>query len=70
MQTGFTTEALAAGTGHKPQTLRAAYSKHGHWCTLVPSKLPNGRLLWPADSIARLTSGQVAKTGEGEPCAN
>lgn len=72
MKTGFTTEALAEGTGHKPQTLRAAFSKHGHWCKLVPAKLPNGRLLWPADAIERLTSGQQpGKSAMGsEPCAN
>lgn len=68
---GLTTEALAAGTGHKPQTLRAAYCKHGHWCKLIPSKLPNGRLLWPADAIERLTSGQASKSAmEAVPCAN
>ncbi len=58
MNTGFNTEALAEGTGHKPQTLRASYCKNGHWCGIRPAKLPNGRLLWPADAIARLTAGQ------------
>lgn len=66
---GYTTETLAAATGHKPQTLRAAYCRNGHWCGIRPSKLPNGRLLWPADSIERLTAGQ-AVNAEAAPCAS
>ena len=70
MKTGFTTEALAEGTGHKPQTLRAAYCKNGHWCNVVPVKLPNGRLLWPSDSITRLTAGTATTQAEAAPCSN
>jgi hypothetical protein len=71
MKSGFTTEGLAEATGHKPQTLRAAYCKNSHWCGLRPSKLPNGRLLWPADAIERLTTGQAAKPeAEAAPCSN
>lgn len=71
MRPGFTTEALADGLGLKPQTLRAAYCKNGHWCKLVPVKLPNGRLLWPADAIVRLTSGLTDnRQTEGESCAS
>lgn len=62
---GLTTEALADGTGHKPQTLRAAFCKSGHWCKLIPFKLPNGRLLWPADSIERLTGQKRADENTG-----
>jgi hypothetical protein len=68
--TALTTEALADGLGIKPQTLRAAICRHQHYYGIRPAKLPNGRLHWPADAIERLTSGQVAKTGAGEPCAN
>jgi len=57
MKCGYDTEELAASTNHKGQTLRASYCKKGHWCGLVPIKLPNGRLLWPSDSIERLTTG-------------
>lgn len=70
MNTGLTTEALAEGTGHKSQTLRAAYCKNGHWCGIRPAKLPNGRLLWPADAIARLTAGTAPQQAEAAPCAN
>lgn len=59
--THATTEALAAGLGIKPQTLRAALCRDGHYYGIKPAKLPNGRLLWPADAIERLTSGQAAK---------
>ena len=66
-----TTEALADGLGIKPQTLRAAFCRHGHYFGIRPAKLPNGRLLWPADAIDRLTTGQAAKSAtEGEPCAS
>jgi hypothetical protein len=59
--THTTTEALAAGLGIKPQTLRAALCRDGHYYGIKPAKLPNGRLLWPADAIERLTSGQAGK---------
>ncbi len=59
--TALTTEVLADGLGIKPQTLRAAICRHQHYYGIRPAKLPNGRLLWPADAIERLTSGQAAK---------
>lgn len=59
MNTGLTTKALAEGTGHKSQTLRAAYCKNGHWCGIRPAKLPNGRLLWPPDAVERLMAGSA-----------
>jgi hypothetical protein len=64
-----TTEALAAGLGIKPQTLRAALCRDGHYYGIRPAKLPNGRLLWPADAIERLTAGTAAKPqAEAQPC--
>jgi hypothetical protein len=66
-----TTEALASGLGIKPQTLRAALCRDGHYYGIRPAKLPNGRLLWPADAIERLTTGQAAKPeAEAAPCSN
>jgi hypothetical protein len=58
-----TTEVFPDGLGIKPQTIRAALCRHGHYYGIRPIKLPNGRLLWPADAIARLTSEQPAKEG-------
>ncbi len=49
-----TTEALADRLGIKPQSLRARVCRTGSYFGLRPLKLPNGRLLWPADSIERL----------------
>lgn len=62
--TALTTGVLADGLGIKPQTLRAAICHHGHYYGIRPVKLPNGRLLWPADAIDRLTSGQAVKESE------
>jgi len=69
--TALTTEALADGLGIKPQTLRAAICRHQHYYGIRPAKLPNGRLLWPADAIERLMTGANAKpVAEAAPCAN
>jgi len=71
--TALTTEALADGLGIKPQTLRAAICRHQHYYGIRPAKLPNGRLLWPADAIARLMTAGTAATQQGDeaaPCAN
>ena len=52
--TGITTEQLAAPIGVKPQSIRVRLCQTGSYFGLTPNKLPNGRLLWPADSVARL----------------
>lgn len=63
MQYSQTTEALATELGLQPQTLRAALCRNGHYFGLRPVKLPNRRLMWPADAMQRLT-GNVATGGE------
>lgn len=55
------TAALAKSIGYKPASIRTAVWRHGHFNGIKPVKLPNGRLLWPADSVERLTSGEVAQ---------
>lgn len=56
---GISTETLADRLALQPQTLRAAICRHGHYFGIRPAKLPNGRLLWPADTVERLlTPGQ------------
>lgn len=45
--THLTTEALAARFLVKPTSVRSAYCRDGHYYGLKPTKLPNGRLLWP-----------------------
>lgn len=58
------TEELASRLGLKANTLRIALCRRGSYCGLVPLKLPNRHLLWPDDSVERLTqqvkSSQVA----------
>lgn len=56
----LTTEELAESLTLRPQSIRKRYSQTGAYFCLRPVKLPNGRLMWPADSIERLTNG-VAK---------
>lgn len=54
-----TTEAAAA-LRVRPQTLRRALCLQGHYLGLRPVKLPNGRLLWDAADLDRLTAGKGA----------
>ena len=58
-----TTEALADRLGIKPQSLRARVCRTGSYFGLRPLKLPNGRLLWPADSVERLKHSASAPGG-------
>lgn len=54
----LTTEEFADALRLKAQSIRAALCRQGHYAGVRPSKLPNGRLLWPADAVARLISGE------------
>jgi hypothetical protein len=56
----LSTEATAASFWVEPQTLRASLCRNGHYMGLRPVKLPNGRLLWDAAEVERLTAGEVA----------
>ena len=57
MQTRYSTEVLAEHLSIKPQTIRAALCRDGHYPGLRPIKLPNRRLLWSADAVNALLSG-------------
>jgi hypothetical protein len=57
----ITTEEAATRLRVANQTPRASLCRLGHWLGMVPVKLPNGRLLWPADEVERLATGEVAK---------
>jgi hypothetical protein len=50
----LTTEQFATLLQLNPQTLRKRLSQTGSYFGARPVKLPNGRLLWPADSLERL----------------
>lgn len=54
----LTTEKVAEQFNCQPQTPRASYCRKGHWLGIVPVKLPNGRLGWPADDAERLLNGE------------
>ena len=56
----ITTEEGAERMRNQPQTWRAGYCRNGHYLGMVPVKLPNGRLLWDAAEVERLTSGKGA----------
>lgn len=46
--------------GIRPTSLATALYRNGHYCGIKPFKLPNGRLLWPADEIDALAAGAGA----------
>lgn len=50
----LTTDELAAELGMSAQSIRKRYSQTGSYFELRPVKLPNRRLLWPADALERL----------------
>jgi hypothetical protein len=47
----YSTNEFAALGGFKPQTARKAYSATGQYLGLVPKKLSNKRLRWPAAQV-------------------
>lgn len=49
------TEQLAAALHLKAQSIRKRFCETGAYYCLRPVKLPNGRLMWPADSLAKLS---------------
>lgn len=53
----YTTAQFATELGLSPETLRKAHSKTGSYMGVVPVKQVNGRLLWPADAVAKLKGG-------------
>jgi hypothetical protein len=54
----LSTEELAAQLTLRPQSIRKRYCQTGSYFCLRPVKLPNGRLMWPADAIEQLAEGQ------------
>lgn len=53
----MTTNELANKIGIKPNSIQHRLCTSGSYFGLRPKKLPNGRLLWPVDSLERLTQG-------------
>ncbi|MGH8777569.1 monooxygenase [Paraburkholderia sp.] len=57
---GLTTNRLAKQLGLRAESLRVALCRKGSYFGVRPLKLPNGRLVWPEDTIERLT-GQISR---------
>lgn len=53
----FTTEELAFSITILPQSIRKRLCQTGSYFGLRPKKLPNGRLLWPENSVNILMNG-------------
>jgi hypothetical protein len=64
----LTTEQLAAQLGLRAASLRHRVCVAGSYFGVRPTKLANGRLLWPGDSVERLIAdaqrGPDAATAE------
>lgn len=50
----ITTEELAQQCGIKPQSVRVRLCRTGSYFGIKPTKLPNGRLMWPGDARERM----------------
>ena len=61
---GYSTEFAAHILHVKPQTLRAALSREGHYLGVVPRKMANRMLDWPAEQIDALVGGTHAKQAD------
>ncbi|MBC9070949.1 hypothetical protein IAI53_03140 [Thauera sp. CAU 1555] len=57
----YSTEEAAALLKIRPQTLRAAVCRDGHYAGIRPHKLPSRFLAWPAADVERLLSGEAAQ---------
>lgn len=47
----YTNAELSRRSLVKIASISAALCRHGHFHGLRPRKLPNGRLVWPADQV-------------------
>lgn len=67
---GVDTKIFASRNLVKPQTVRKGYSTTGAYLGVVPTKLANGRLLWPDVIVTRRDGALAANsdvfTGRGD----
>lgn len=54
----LSTEQLADAVHGQPCTIRTRLCKTGSYYGIKPTKLPSGRLLWPADAVQTLLNGK------------
>ena len=57
-QRPITTDELASLLSIRPQSIRKRFCQTGGYFNVRPIKLPNGRLMWPADALAQLSEAQ------------
>ena len=50
----ITTEEFASLLALRSQTLRKQFCVNGHYFGVKPIKMPNGRLMWPANALEQL----------------
>lgn len=50
----LTTDELAERLHVRPQSIRKRYSQTGAYFSVRPVKMPNRRLMWPANAIEQL----------------
>lgn len=53
----MSTNEFARQLGITPGAIYKALSARGSYYGVSPLKLPNGRLLWPAEALAKLKGG-------------
>lgn len=56
----YSTTRAGLVLGIQAASLSTSLWRNGHYCGVVPVRLPNGRLLWPADEIDALAAGARA----------
>lgn len=56
----YSTEEAAELLKIRPQTLRAAVCRDGHYAGIKPHKLPSRFLAWPAEAVDAVVRGEVA----------
>lgn len=54
----YTTEQLAELIHGKPNSIRTRLCKTGSFYGIKPTKLPSGRLLWPANKVQAFLNGE------------
>lgn len=57
----YSTEQAAAALHIRPQTLRAAVCRDGHYFGVRPQKARNRFLVWDAAAVDALMNGEVAR---------
>lgn len=50
----MSTNEFASECKVQPNTIRVGLCTNGHYLGIRPKKMPNGRLMWPADEVQQL----------------